>query len=65
MKNECRDKLENAIRSLTEQDARLVQLLYFEDITVKEAADILGCSRKTIGKRRERIMKELGQRIGM
>lgn len=62
--NECWDKLRNALKSLEKRDAWLVQLLYFEEITVKEAADILGCSRKTIGKHRERIMKELRQRIG-
>lgn len=57
--NECRERLGNALRSLPEQDARLVWLLYFEKITVKETADILGCSRKTIGKHRERILKLL------
>lgn len=62
--NECREKLRNALKSLSEQDARLVQLLYFEEITVKEVADIFGCSRKTIGKHRGRILKELRQRIG-
>ena len=65
LRNECRDKLENALKSLPEQDAQLVHLLYFEEITVKKAADIFGCSRKTIGKHRERILEELRQRIGM
>ena len=62
--NECLDKLGNALKSLTKHDARLVQLLYFEEITVKAAADILGCSRKTLGQHRERILKELRHRIG-
>lgn len=57
--NECRDKLQNALKSLTKQDARLVRLLYFEEITVKEAADIFKCSRKTIWSRRQRILKRL------
>lgn len=59
--NECRNKLENALKSLPKQDARLVRFLYFEEITVKEAADIFGCSRKTIGKHRDRILNELRQ----
>ena len=63
--NECREKLGNAIKSLKKRDAQLVQLLYFEEITVKEAANIFGCSRKTIGKHRDRILKELRQRVGM
>ncbi len=62
--NECCDRLGNALKSLTKRDARLVRLLYFEEITVKEAADIFGCSRKTIGKHRDRILKELRQMIG-
>jgi len=62
--NECREKLGNALKSLKKRDAQLVQLLYFEEITVKEAANIFGCSRKTIGKHRKRILKELRQRIG-
>lgn len=32
--NECRDKLGNALKSLTRRDALLIQLLYFEEITV-------------------------------
>ena len=62
--NECCDRLGNALKNLTKRDARLVRLLYFEEITVKEAADIFGCSRKTIGKHRDRILKELRQRMG-
>lgn len=64
LRNECRYKLESAIKSLPEQDAWLVKLLYFEDITVKEAAQIFDCSRKTIWSRRQRILNDLKQRIG-
>lgn len=34
-------------------------LLFFEEVTVKEAAQLCGCSRKTIENRRKRILKEL------
>lgn len=61
--NECQDKLGNALKSLTKRDALLVRLLYFEEITVKEVADIFECSRKTIAKHRERILGELRQKI--
>lgn len=54
-----RDRLCNALDRLAGQDARLVRLLYFEGLTVKEAARILGCSRKSVGNRRRRILKEL------
>ncbi len=63
LRNEWRDKLGNALTVLPEEDARLIVLLYFEEITVKEAAEILGCRRKTIGKRRARILMELRQMI--
>ena len=62
--NISRDKLWKAIGKLPEQDARLVRLLYFEEIPVKEVAVIFGCCRKTIEKRKERILKELRYKIG-
>lgn len=62
--NDYRHKLEVAPKSLSEWDARLVKLLYFEEITVKDVAEIFGCSRKTIGKHRERVLQELRQQIG-
>ena len=37
----------------------LIYLLFFEEVTVKEAAQICGCSRKTIQNRKKRILKTL------
>lgn len=54
-----RDKLWKAIGKLPEQDVRLVRLLYFEEIPVKEAAEIFGCCRKIVENRRKRILKIL------
>ena len=59
LRNECREKLENALKNLPEEDIRLVRLLYFEEMTVKKTAEIFGCSRKTIRNRRRRILKEI------
>ena len=59
LKDECRDRLENALKKLPEQDAHLLKLLYFEEITVKKAADIYNCSRKTIQNRRKRILEKI------
>lgn len=64
LRNECWDRLENALKKLPEQDARLVQFLYFEEMTVKEAAEIFGCSRKTIQNRRKRILEKIGEMMG-
>ncbi len=59
LRNECRKRLENALKKLPEQDAHLLKLLYFEEITVKKAADIYNCSRKTIQNRRKRILEKI------
>ena len=59
LRNEYRIKLENALKNLPEKDTRLVKLLYFEEITVKKAADIFNCSRKTIQNRRKRILEKI------
>lgn len=59
LRNECCGKLKYALQELPEHDLRLIKLLYFEEITVKKAADIFGCSRKTIQNRRERILGEI------
>lgn len=55
------DKLREAMENLPEEDAYLIYLLFFEEITVKEAAQICGCSRKTIQNRRKRILVILHQ----
>lgn len=55
----CREKLREALRGLRAQDAYLMQLLYFEEATVKDVAHIFGCSRKSIQNRRKRVLNEL------
>lgn len=53
------EKIEGEFRTLPEQEAYLIYLLFFEEVTVKEAAQICGCSRKTIQNRKKRILKTL------
>ena len=55
------DKLREAMENLPEEDAYLIYLLFFEEVTVKEAAQICGCSRKTIQNWRKRILDKLYQ----
>ena len=38
---------------------KCIQNPFFEEVTVKEAAQICGCSRKTIQDRKKRILKTL------
>lgn len=58
---EYRDKLKKALQNLPEQDARLIRLLYFEETTIKRAAQIFNCCRKTIRQRRKRILGKIGE----
>ena len=59
----CTEKLRSVMEKLAEEDDYLLYLLYFEEVTVKEAAQICGCSRKTIANRRKRILKELNGKL--
>ena len=52
-------KVREGIARLAKEDARLIYLLFFEEVTIKDAAQIMGCSRKTIYNRRKRILSEL------
>ena len=59
VRSECLKKLKESLEQLPEQEAYLIYLLFFEEVTVKEAAQICGCSRKTIQNRKKRILKTL------
>ena len=59
LKNICVEKLRSGLEQLSEQDAYLIDLLFFKEATVTDAARICGCSRKTIQNRRKRILKQL------
>ena len=52
-------KVREGIAQLAKEDACLIYLLFFEEVTIKDAAQIMGCSRKTIYNRRKRILSEL------
>lgn len=51
------EKLRKVLDELPEADVYLMYLLFFEEVTVKEAAQLCGCSRKTIENRRKRILR--------
>ena len=53
------EKLRESLARLPEQDARLLQMLFFEEMTVTDAELSYGCSRKSIQKRRDRILRRL------
>lgn len=62
-RNICRDKVREVLESLPAEDAKLIELLYYMGVPVIDVAHILECSRKTIQNRRNRILKEMGQKI--
>ncbi len=55
----CMEKVRQGISRLPEQDACLVRMLFFDEMTVTDAALSFGCSRKSIQKRRDRILGQL------
>lgn len=63
LQNIRRDSLQRMLGRLPIQDAQLIVLLYYREITVKAAAELYGCSRKAIQNRRGRILKEMFQMI--
>ena len=63
IKKMCIDKLREVMDKIAEEDAYLLYLLFFEEVSVKEAAQICGCSRKTVENRRKRILKELNEEL--
>lgn len=56
LKRICMEKVRRSISCLPEQDACLVRMLFFDEMTVTDAALACGCSRKSIRKRRDRIL---------
>lgn len=59
----CVQKLQSVMEELAEADAYLMYLLFFEEVTIKEAAQICGCSRKTIANRKKRILAKLKEKL--
>lgn len=59
----CAEKLRSVMKELAEEDVYLLYLLFFAEVTVKEAAQICGCNRKTIANRRKRILAKLKEKL--
>lgn len=59
----CAEKLRSVMKELAKEDVYLLYLLFFEEVTIKEAAQICGCSRKTIANRRKRILAKLKEKL--
>jgi RNA polymerase sigma-70 factor, ECF subfamily len=57
-----RDLLVKLVRELDEHESEVLMYRYVDDMTQEEIATLLGLSRKTIGKRLDRI-REVVQRI--
>ncbi len=68
MFKEMLDYLPGCIKTLSEQDKALIEVLFFSDISESEYARILGVARKSLYTRKKRILailrKALVERIG-
>lgn len=59
LRNIDRELLRVALRELQNQDIQMLDLLYYKDITITEAAKIFGCSRKMIGNTQKKLLEKL------
>jgi len=59
IKEMCIEKLYEGLDKICKQDAFLIRLLFFEEVSVKDAACLCGCSCRTVQNRRKRILEEL------
>ncbi len=57
--NELLDKLNNIMKQLTDEEYKLIHLLYFEGISARELARLNSISDMAIRKKRDRILQKL------
>jgi RNA polymerase sigma-70 factor (ECF subfamily) len=58
------DLLKKLVRELDEGECEVLTYRYLDDLTQEEIATLLGLSRKTIGKRLDRIRVVVGRIVG-
>jgi RNA polymerase sigma-70 factor (ECF subfamily) len=58
------DLLSKVIRELDEVEAEVLTYRYLDDMTLEEIATLLGVSRKTVGKRLDRVRKTVRRIAG-
>jgi len=51
--------LREALQTLTEEERRLVEYLYYRRLTERKTADILGISQQAVGKQKHRVIAKL------
>ncbi|MEL7498857.1 MAG: sigma-70 family RNA polymerase sigma factor [Planctomycetota bacterium] len=61
--NELKDKLHRALASLPDEERKLIQLSYFEGMSLAEAASQLNKSRSWGSRTHARILKSLGSQL--
>ena len=53
------DKLHEAMKELSNEDAELVQALYFDELSEREYARVQGVSQVAVHKRKQRVLRKL------
>lgn len=61
---ELKDVLETALKSLSEKECKVVQLYYYEDLTLKEISKILEVSESRISQLHTRALQKLKKSMG-
>lgn len=57
------DKLHNALNELSDEDAKLIRALYFEDVSEREYAVQMGVSQVAVHKRKQKVLQKLKSMI--
>lgn len=60
VEKECLGQLYEALKQLDDEERWLIGKLYYSEYTEKDVAAILGVSRQAINKRKQKILKKLG-----
>lgn len=63
-KDELRDALRNALELLTEKERKVIELYYFEDLTLKEISNILEVSESRISQLHTRGLQKMKTKMG-
>jgi RNA polymerase sigma factor (sigma-70 family) len=57
------DCLDKAVKALNEKERRLIEYLYYKNLTEREVAVILGISHQAVNKQRHRIIVKLRENL--
>ena len=60
---EVRDRVRDAVEALPERERLVIEALYYERLSQRQAADRYGIARRTIVNRRDRAVRRLAEML--